>query len=435
MADLKEIIEINISRETRGVTRQGFGTPLFIGTTSGVYSTGEYVRTYTSADAVLEDFGENTPEHTAALRVFGQQISPTYLKIGNRKQGIQSVDFTIDTVADGTAYSITIDGTLVSVTSGTGATAEEIVNLLEAEFTTATAPGTFVDNEDGTFTVTPADPVTFTYDNSTNIVATEDTESLTEAYSAIKEIDDDFYFVSIESHSPADIEEIADVIEAESKIFVTSYNGSDATDPTDTQDIGSVLQAKDLARTMLIYAENPGEYPEMAFVGLQAPKDPGSTTWKFKTVSGVTVSRLTTTQSLTLKGTRFDYGKGYNTYENFGGRNILSEGRMVNGEFVDIIRFADWLEARMRERIYLTLVNSEKIPYTAAGFAIIEGRIREVLQEGVAVGGLGSFNVTVPNPRTLDPNLRANRVAEGFEFVGVLSGAVHFVSVQGRLTI
>lgn len=435
MADLKEIIEINISRETRGVTRQGFGTPLFIGTTHGVYSTGEYVRTYTSADAVLEDFGENTPEHTAALRVFGQQISPTYLKIGNRKQGIQSVDFTIDTVADGVEYSITVDGTLVEVTSGTGATAESIVDMLEAEFTAISAPGTFVDNEDGTFTVVPEDPVDFTYDNTTNINATEDTESLTEAFSAIKEADDDFYFVSIESHSPADIEEMADVIEAESKIFVTSYNGSDATDPTDTQDIGSVLQAKDLARTMLIYAENPDEYPEMAFVGLQAPKDPGSTTWKFKTVSGVTVSRLTTTQSLTLKGTRFDYGKGYNTYENFGGRNILSEGRMVNGEFVDIIRFADWLEARMRERIYLTLVNSEKIPYTAAGFAIIEGRMREVLQEGVAVGGLGSFNVTVPNPRTLDPNLRANRVAEGFEFVGVLAGAVHFVSVQGRLTI
>src|SRR5690554_511106 len=347
MADLKEIIEINISRETRGVTRQGFGTPLFIGTTPDVYPSGEYVRTYTSADAVLEDFGEDTPEHTAALRVFGQQISPTYLKIGNQK----------------------------------------------------------------------------------------DTESLTEAYSAIKEADDDFYFVSIESHSPADIEEIADVIEAESKIFVTSYNGSDATDPTDTQDIGSVLQAKDLARTMIIYAENPDEYPEMAFVGLQAPKDPGSTTWKFKTVSGVTVSRLTTTQSLTLKGTRFDYGKGYNTYENFGGRNILSEGRMVNGEFCDVIRFADFLEARMRERIYLTLVNSEKIPYTAAGFAIIEGRMREVLQEGVAVGGLASFNVTVPNPRTLDPNLRANRVAEGFEFTGVLAGAVHFVSVAGRISI
>lgn len=102
---------------------------------------------------------------------------------------------------------------------------------------------------------------------------------------------------------------------------------------------------------------------------------------------------------------------------------------------ITIIRFADWLEARMRERIYLTLVNSEKIPYTSAGFAIIEGRMREVLNEGVAVGGLASYTVNVPNPRSLDPNLRANRVAEGFSFEGTLQGAVHAVSIQGRLTI
>ena len=100
-----------------------------------------------------------------------------------------------------------------------------------------------------------------------------------------------------------------------------------------------------------------------------------------------------------------------------------------------VIRFADWLEARMRERIYLTLVNAEKIPYTNAGFAIIEGRMREVLQDGVAAGGLGSFTVDVPNARTLDPTLRANRVAEGFEFEGVLAGAVHFVAIRGKLTI
>lgn len=89
----------------------------------------------------------------------------------------------------------------------------------------------------------------------------------------------------------------------------------------------------------------------------------------------------------------------------------------------------------MRERIFLTMVNSEKIPYTSAGFAIIEGRMREVLQEGVAVGGLASFNVVVPNPRSLDPNLRANRVSEGFEFTGVLAGAVHANTINGRLTI
>lgn len=436
MAELKEIIKIDITRETRGVSRTGFGTPLFIGSTQGVYSDAEYVKTYTSASAVLTDFGDNTPEHTAALRTFGQQIAPTYLKIGNHKTGVQSVDFTVDTVADATVYSVTIDSVLVEVTSGTGATASSIVDLLEAEFTTVTAPGTFTDNQDGTFTIVPDDPNSFTYTSTTNISSVENVESLTEAYNAIKQQDDDFYFVTMYSHSPADIEEIADLVEAETKIYVTSYVGSDATDAQDTQDIGSVLQAKDLARTMVIYAEDTSELPENAFVGLQGPKDPGSTTWKFKSVSGVTVSNLTTTQSLVLKGTRYDYGKGYNTYESIGGRSILAEGRVVNGEFIDTIRFADWLEARMRERIYLTLVNSEKLPYTSAGFAIIEGRMREVLNNGVAVGGINpDYSITVPNPRAADPNNRANRVATGFEFRATLQGAVHFVEIAGTLAI
>ncbi len=90
----------------------------------------------------------------------------------------------------------------------------------------------------------------------------------------------------------------------------------------------------------------------------------------------------------------------------------------------------------MRERIYLTLVNSEKIPYTAAGFAIIEGRMREVLNNGVAVGGiLPNYNVVVPNPRSLDPNERINRVATGFEFEATLAGATHFIDITGRLVV
>ncbi|MBG23652.1 MAG: hypothetical protein CMF22_09380, partial [Idiomarinaceae bacterium] len=199
MADLKEIIEINISRETRGVTRQGFGTPLFIGSTTGVFSDNEYVRTYTSADAVLEDFSDTDPEYIAALRVFGQQISPTFMKIGNHKTGTSSVDFEIGTVIDSTVYSITIDDTLVSVTSGTGATAQSIVDLLEAEFTNAGAAGTFIDNSDGTFQVIPQDPNDFTYSNSAEITDTENTESIVDSYGNIKDADDDFYFVTMYS--------------------------------------------------------------------------------------------------------------------------------------------------------------------------------------------------------------------------------------------
>lgn len=89
----------------------------------------------------------------------------------------------------------------------------------------------------------------------------------------------------------------------------------------------------------------------------------------------------------------------------------------------------------MREEIYLTLINSEKIPYTSSGFAVIEGRMRQILNQGVVVGGLIDYNITVPNPRSLDTNSRINRVADGFEFTATLAGAVHFVSIQGRLVV
>lgn len=357
MASVKDIIEINITRDTRGISRQGFGIPLFLGNTPDVFNSGEVVRTYTSADDVLADFGDDAPEYTAAQRFFGQEIEPTYIKIGYH------------------------DNVTTDVDSG---------ELLE---------------------------------------------SVVDALAKIREVDSDWYFITAATHETDEILAIAAYAETNTVIYGTSYSGIDALDVSSTLDPGTQLQLLNYSRTFIMYAADDLEYPECAIIGLQAVKAPGSTTWKFKEVTGITPSNLSTTQSIILKGTKYDFGKGYNTYEPTGGRDIFAEGRVVNSEFIDTIRFADWLEARMRERIYLTLVNMEKVPYTSAGFAIIEGRMREVLNEGVAIGGLESYQVTVPNPRTLDPNSRANRVATGFSFKGVLAGAVHYVEINGNLEI
>ena len=111
MASVKDIIEINITRETRGVTRQGFGTPLFLGLHAAF---SERARTYTSLDGVAEDFSTESNEYIAAQRYFGQELEPTQIKIGRQKA--DDVDFTID-VANNATYTLTVDGTEVSVTS------------------------------------------------------------------------------------------------------------------------------------------------------------------------------------------------------------------------------------------------------------------------------------------------------------------------------
>jgi len=82
---------------------------------------------------------------------------------------------------------------------------------------------------------------------------------------------------------------------------------------------------------------------------------------------------------------------------------LTSEGTMAGGEFIDVMIFVDWLEARMRESIFFRLVNTKKIPYTQAGVTIIENEIRRVLAEGIAGGGLAPN----PQPTVSVPNVLA----------------------------
>lgn len=349
MANIENIVEINITRETRGVSRTGFGTPLFLRASASLIADGDpRVESFTSLAGVEDAYGTDDPAYTAAQRVFGQQRSPTTFKVGQQ----------------------------------------------------------FSDDAD-----------------------------ILEALSAVQEADDDWYFLLTYQHSGADIITVADWVEAQSKLYFASYNDADALDPNAETDPGFDLNQREMMRTALIYAEDPEEFPEAAWVALQATKNPGSSTWKFRSVSGVTPSDLTPTDMLTLKGDKYSNGKGYNIYTRVAGRNMFSEGKVAGGEFIDVMRFSDWLEARMRERIFLTMMNSEKIPQTRAGYTVIEGRMREVLQEGVRRNGLQSFEITVPDPNEADPNDLANRVASGFRFRARLAGAIHFVEIDGTLTV
>ena len=111
---------------------------------------------------------------------------------------------------------------------------------------------------------------------------------------------------------------------------------------------------------------------------------------------------------------------------------------MFGGEWIDVMVFVDWLEARLRERIWFRLANSKKIPYTQAGATILETEVRAQLREGIRVGGLADSPapvVNVPDVTTIAPNLRAQRIFDGIEFEARLAGAIHFVSIAGRVTV
>jgi len=148
----------------------------------------------------------------------------------------------------------------------------------------------------------------------------------------------------------------------------------------------------------------------------------------FKAVPGVGVDNLSSNES--------SYARGYNmnTYETFQGQNMIWEGKMADGTYIDIVHGADWLEARMTERLFYLLLNNDKIPYTDAGVTSIEGEVRAQLLEGVAAGYITpDFVITVPKVSTISANDKANRVLPAVKFSATLQGAVHSVTINGRV--
>lgn len=426
MAELDSIIQIQINRETTAVSTASFQIPLVLATFTNF---AERTRTYTDFDAVADDFNSTDNVYKIAQKIFGQDgVRPPYIIVGRRQ--VNSVVFT-PTVADSTVYTVTLNDTLYTFTSGVSATATSIVTGLKAAIGTPT--GITVG---GTTTLTLAPTVAGTPWSvvaSSNLVGVNGTptESWAEALDAVTDVTNAWYALIAETHVSADIMALAASIQPRHKIYLTS-TADPATITTATTDPASLLKAGSYGRTAIIYLPTADtEYPEAAWVGSQLPRTPGSNDWDFKRATGVTVSVLTDTQRANL---RF---KNANMYTTVAGVNIFQDGNMSTGvsDAIDIIIGIDWTYARMQEAIYSRLVNLLKVPYTRNGFLIIESEMRSVLSQGQANGLYDSgWTVTSPDPLTISANQRIQRVAGDFLFTARLQGSVRVVTIVGTVT-
>lgn len=428
MTRLTDIITINITRETAAVAQTNFNVPLFI---SAFTNWAERAREYTSLEAVAADFATTTNVYTAATKLFGQQIRPTKIVVGRRQ--IPSVTIVVGSVVDSTLYSFTVNDQVVSFTSGIATTSALIAAGLAAAYEISPITGiVVVDNLDGTLTVTSTINWSISVGALLSVTEAFPDETWTATLEAVQAANDTWYALTTETHLEADVLLLAGAIEAKKKVY--GFSSSDLDIKTGvTTDLFSQLEALGYQRTFGLWsADADTQFPECALVGYQLQERPGSNTWAYKTLSGVTVSTLSDTESSFIKA------KNGSTYENVGGLNVTVGAKMFGGEWIDVMVFVDWLEARLRERIWFRLANSKKIPYTQAGATILETEVRAQLREGIRVGGLAESPapvVNVPDITTIAPNLRAQRIFDGIEFEARLAGAIHFVSIAGRVTV
>ncbi len=440
--EIKDIVVINITRETAKITRVGFGTPMVFGIHSKF---AEAFRTYTSIQGVGEDFDVTDEEHIAANALFSQELSPETIVIGKRAaNAAQSDVVTVSNVQDTVTYTDTINGTAFDFLSSGTATDDEITLGIVTAINLGSEPVTATDNVDGTYDV-DADVagVAFTHvvsddgvgDGLTN-VPTIDNVSVASELLALEQSFNDWYFLTLtrrssEAEQLLDISQAAAFIEPRLKMYFYALDQASMLTAV-TTDIGNVLKALAFDRTAGMYSADQVNYPECAWIGRVAPETPGSVTWKFQQLAGITPDSLSSTDITNLKAANLNF------FETVAGPNITSsEAVVASGEFIDTIRGSDKLSTRMAERIFTTLVNAKKVPLTNDGGATFENDMRAELQISVDDGFLvgDSIDVKVPDASTISVADRAERFFSGITFSGKFQGAAHKVGIAGTLSL
>jgi len=439
---IKDIVKVVITRDATPVRRASFGIPLLLGA-SKVFN--ERAKEYESIDEmILDGFLETDAEYVAASKYFSQNPRVDSIVIGRRT--VDNVVITVSNVELNTDYNCTINGTPFTFDSGATPTAITIAAGLVSAINLGAEPVTATDNLDGTYEL-DADVAGTAYTVSVDTDQTvtkpyTPTDTIVDDMIAIDAENDTWYMITEMLHNSAEELELAAWVETKNKLFGLTSDDNNIVDQdvaTDTTSIAALLKSAEYDRTYVAYWNadylkttdiGTNEYLDAAWNGVQLPKDPGASTWAHKT--------LRSFQALTLNSLQAKNAtdKSANLYLITGADGRTRFGTVASGEYIDIMRGIDWLQARLQEDVYILLATNEKIPYNDSGIAAVEAVVKSVLDQAVTAGFLEpEYTVTVPRVVDVDPVDRGNRVLKDIKFRAVPTGAIHIVEIQGEVSV
>ncbi len=184
-------------------------------------------------------------------------------------------------------------------------------------------------------------------------------------------------------------------------------------------------------RVFAIYKANIKDYPAAALMGKMLAQAPGSSSWAFKQLEGVSRAQLSTDTIDKLQKANI------NRYINIKDVGVTLDGRVAQGEYIDIIHGIDWLHVRIQERLFRLLMVNPKIPFTLQGVDLVRSEIMAQLKEAVYRGLLAADPepmVSIPNIEDIDLTTRGKRILPDVHFSGRLAGAIHHIEIQGKVT-
>ena len=182
------------------------------------------------------------------------------------------------------------------------------------------------------------------------------------------------------------------------------------------------------------------EYAALAWMAKCFGYNSGTETWDMKELATIVPCGLSAEQKEALRE------KKINTFLRYAGANCAIGGYMLSGEWIDVIRFRDWIKAEMQTRVFNVIKKNRKVPFTDNGIGLIEGAMESTLKDGQDIGGIAptefdkddneipGFTVYVPKASDLTEAERKARKLTGCRYTARLAGAIHAVEIEGFLT-
>jgi hypothetical protein len=268
----------------------------------------------------------------------------------------------------------------------------------------------------------------------------DNSEAVDAALAACATANNEWYAFTEVSHNDADLIGAAAWAESNTKLFLTALSDVDITN-TSGAEPATALQTSNFFRTAWWYNIDPDQFPEVACMSRAFTILPGGETWADMRLSAVTAPPLSETAYINITA------KNGNTFEQFRNVAITQNGITAGGEWIDVIRFRDWLCEEIRTNTFNAFIDT-RIPYTDAGIAIVRQGLIQALTLGVSRGGIAppvppsdfkgsvvpSFTTSVPRALDVSQSDRAARILRDVRFTARLAGAIHAVTVSGSLT-
>lgn len=443
---LSDIVNVSITTTSAPVERAGFGVPLVLAADAPGGFT-ERVRFYTSAaDMITDGFTTSSGTYMMVSRCFEQNPKLPRVAVGRLAlPPTQQFEFT-PVVSNSTTYKFSIDDHDLSVTSDGSATAAEITSAMKtAVDALGLAVTTSQQNANATFRVVANVAGAFhsmkAYDVSLfKVVQNHADPGVATDLAAIALEDSSWYAILCPFNSKAMATAIATWAESNTKLFIAQTQDSETITLNQSTDNNSgspttfaeTVHNSARFRTTVIYHPKTRAFADAAWAGACLPLNPGSETWAYKTLSGVDAVTLTSTQRTNA------LAKMANTYTTIAGLNCTEQGKVAGNEYIDVIRFRDWLSANLQADIFAVIKGASKIPFTDRGISAIKAAILARLQLGVDAGGLASDPapvVTVPKAVDVSSADKTARSLTGVKFDAVLSGAIQATTLTGQISL